>query len=89
MLPTSKAQICMSLEDMRDHINSKVSRELPYSVPFSAKTSLIHRAFEDWKAISKPCFGTVADAAQKTIVELVEKMFPVGTLREVVRYVTY
>lgn len=52
-----------------------ITRELPGSVPFSAKAALMIRSFENWEDLTKDCSAKVFSATESLAIKLVEKHF--------------
>ncbi|KIY62353.1 P-loop containing nucleoside triphosphate hydrolase protein [Cylindrobasidium torrendii FP15055 ss-10] len=74
--------------DIQRFIDSRITRELPFNIPFSAKVYLIHQCFEDWPNISRECATSVFDKLKKILEEKVEATFGrFASLKENVRNV--
>ncbi|KAI0324482.1 hypothetical protein GY45DRAFT_1393054 [Cubamyces sp. BRFM 1775] len=61
----------MYLEDLRQHIRTSVTRELPGNVPYMAKVSLIRACQEHWEDAAMGCFEAVQLVFKDAIGELV------------------
>ncbi|KAJ8474633.1 hypothetical protein ONZ51_g7084 [Trametes cubensis] len=65
----------MYLEDLRRHIRTSVTRELPGNVPYTAKVSLIRACQENWEDAVMGCFEAVQLVFKDAIGELVRPFF--------------
>ncbi|KAJ3559507.1 hypothetical protein NM688_g311 [Phlebia brevispora] len=65
----------MYLRDVRTHIQSSLTRQLPYNVPFEAKVSLIERIFKEWDQYSTKCFDLVHNATLEEVKDLIDLRF--------------
>ncbi|GJE98795.1 dynamin domain-containing protein [Phanerochaete sordida] len=65
----------MYLNDVRKHIESSLTRQLPFNVPFSAKVTLIEKVFEPWEDHCITCFGAVYDATADELYSTAERIF--------------
>ncbi|KAJ3486023.1 hypothetical protein NLI96_g4541 [Meripilus lineatus] len=65
----------MYLSDVRQHIKSSITRELPFNVPFRAKVTLIENFFEEWHIFCDACFESVHLSASEQLAKLVRKHF--------------
>jgi len=78
----------MLLDELHEFLDSSLTRELPYNVPFSAKARIIQRCFTDWHDYSLKCFNSVKDKLMSCLSKLVEdhyERFSRGGLEEHVR----
>ncbi|KAG6863142.1 hypothetical protein C0991_007944 [Blastosporella zonata] len=63
------------LNDMRQHIERSITRELPNNVPFSAKVDLITNFQASWEFATKVCFGAVRKQVQRMLEHHVAQTF--------------
>jgi GTP-binding protein EngB required for normal cell division len=65
----------MYIDEVRDHIREAKTRELPFSVPYKAKVSLIQKIARNWEAPTYKCFEAVHHAFNKEINALIDEYF--------------
>ncbi|KAH8117944.1 P-loop containing nucleoside triphosphate hydrolase protein [Phellopilus nigrolimitatus] len=65
----------MYLNEVREFIESSLTRQLPLTVPHEAKARLIEQCFEEWPALSEKCFDVVHTAFKDCLEGLVCKNF--------------
>ncbi|KAK7693683.1 hypothetical protein QCA50_003253 [Cerrena zonata] len=65
----------MYLQDVRDHIQRLMTRELPFNIPYRAKVVLIERFFAQWDSLCQKCFDTINRGVLEEIERLVQKHF--------------
>ncbi|KAI0350450.1 hypothetical protein OH77DRAFT_1068510 [Trametes cingulata] len=65
----------MYLEDVRQHIQASVTRELPNNIPYPAKRALIHDFQKTWRTHSIACFGSVQGEFKKSLTDLTRQRF--------------
>ncbi|KIY62344.1 hypothetical protein CYLTODRAFT_361648 [Cylindrobasidium torrendii FP15055 ss-10] len=63
------------LSDMKRHISKSITRELPGNVPFDAKTALIFKFQDTWKASMLECFEKVQNHTVKILYDYVDNEF--------------
>ncbi|KDQ21433.1 hypothetical protein BOTBODRAFT_98847 [Botryobasidium botryosum FD-172 SS1] len=73
--PTVERSKPMYLKDMRKHIKSCLTWELPGNVPYHAKTALISNITQQWQDPAKECFHGVADALRLALSGIIDKKF--------------
>ncbi|THH28158.1 hypothetical protein EUX98_g6029 [Antrodiella citrinella] len=61
----------MTLKDVRQHVESSITRELPHNVPYSAKVSLIQKYQADWRTFTDKCFNSVCASFERSLVSLI------------------
>ncbi|KAF7797716.1 hypothetical protein EIP86_008916 [Pleurotus ostreatoroseus] len=69
----------MYLDEVRNHIQSSLTRQLPYNVPFRAKVALIEKIFKDWDIYCEKCFSSVYDVTLAALKDCIKTSF--GTFR--------
>ncbi|KAF5349459.1 hypothetical protein D9757_012431 [Collybiopsis confluens] len=62
----------MNLTDVRKHIDQSITRELPSSVPFQAKASLIVQFQKEWPDIVETCFKDVESITLRVLLKMIE-----------------
>jgi len=65
----------MYLQGVKAHIKSSTGRELPFNVPYSAKTTLIKRSLSNWGTITQAFFDSVYDKTSQRLADVVEEHF--------------
>ncbi|KAF9507704.1 hypothetical protein BS47DRAFT_1488702 [Hydnum rufescens UP504] len=65
----------MYLEELQSRIDSSITRELPFNVPFPAKVSLMLGCFRDWETLSFECFEAVCSVVENKVIELINRYF--------------
>ncbi|KAF8310309.1 P-loop containing nucleoside triphosphate hydrolase protein [Clavulina sp. PMI_390] len=65
----------MYLDDIRKLVESHLTRELPFNVPFGAKVEAMTMCFEQWGNLSESCAETVIKAARNLTSGLSNKVF--------------
>ncbi|KAJ3559503.1 hypothetical protein NM688_g304 [Phlebia brevispora] len=73
----------MYLDEVRDHIERSLTRQLPHYVPFTSQVFLIERFCADWDVHCQKCFSVVHDATLTILRQCVESHF--GRFRTVLR----
>ncbi|KAI0363545.1 hypothetical protein BV20DRAFT_1031177 [Pilatotrama ljubarskyi] len=63
------------LEDVRKHIRTSVTRELPGNVPYAAKVSLIQAFQQGWEDTALRCFEEVQAAFKEAVAGFVREEF--------------
>ncbi|KAI0706855.1 P-loop containing nucleoside triphosphate hydrolase protein [Cerioporus squamosus] len=63
------------LEDVKAHISSSITRELPGNVPYAAKLALLQDFQNTWHASASGCFDEVQDAFKESVKSLVHEYF--------------
>ncbi|KIP02343.1 hypothetical protein PHLGIDRAFT_298819 [Phlebiopsis gigantea 11061_1 CR5-6] len=63
------------LEDVRAHIQSSLTRQLPFNVPFSVKVGFIERCFSEWEKFCVQCFDAVHCATTSELGRLARAHF--------------
>ncbi|PIL25642.1 transporter [Ganoderma sinense ZZ0214-1] len=63
------------LGDVRQRIQSSITRELPNNVPYSAKRSFIFDFQESWEREATACFQKIHEAFKDTLMEAMKQMF--------------
>ncbi|KAI0363541.1 hypothetical protein BV20DRAFT_958073 [Pilatotrama ljubarskyi] len=63
------------LEEVRQHIQASVTRELPNNIPYPAKRSLIHEFQKTWEANTIACFENVQAEFARALTELIHSRF--------------
>ncbi|KAI0759256.1 P-loop containing nucleoside triphosphate hydrolase protein [Trametes elegans] len=73
------------LEDVRRHIKTSVTRELPGNVPYSAKLSLIQTFQRGWEDAALECFSDVQTVFKAAVTDMVRADFDgYGNLKGIV-----
>ncbi|KZO95026.1 hypothetical protein CALVIDRAFT_565135 [Calocera viscosa TUFC12733] len=82
----------MGLDKVRKSIASEMTRELPFSVPFSAKVSMMHIPVKEWPGLVGHCFDHVVPRVEKLCDDVLQKVFSqfehrpvIGLIRELVK----
>ncbi|KAH9843658.1 P-loop containing nucleoside triphosphate hydrolase protein [Rhodofomes roseus] len=65
----------MYLKDMRTHIQRSTTRELPFNVPYPAKTTLIRRFQKTWEDECISCFENIQRHFRLTLSQLINRRF--------------
>ncbi|KAH9854523.1 P-loop containing nucleoside triphosphate hydrolase protein [Lenzites betulinus] len=73
--PGTEGEGIMYLEDVRRHIRTSVTRELPGNVPYAAKVSLIQTFQQGWEVIARECFEEVHDIFKDTVADVIHEEF--------------
>ncbi|KAI0350447.1 hypothetical protein OH77DRAFT_1430922 [Trametes cingulata] len=63
------------LEEVRQHIQASVTRELPNNIPYPAKRSLIHEYQKTWEMHARACFEGVQAAFKKSLSHSIRERF--------------
>ncbi|KAH7912598.1 P-loop containing nucleoside triphosphate hydrolase protein [Hygrophoropsis aurantiaca] len=63
------------LQDMREHIEKSITRELPDNIPFQSKVSLIDAFQETWGIAAKECAEKVCSSLQTFLLESIKQTF--------------
>ncbi|KAH8927624.1 hypothetical protein BT69DRAFT_1330254 [Atractiella rhizophila] len=63
----------MNLPEVREHIRLHKGLELPFSTPYSAKSSLIRKSTECWEDFALECLDRVRESVEGTFTVLCEK----------------
>ncbi|KAG7448030.1 P-loop containing nucleoside triphosphate hydrolase protein [Guyanagaster necrorhizus] len=64
-----------TLTDMKRHIQSSLTRELPNNVPFEAKVELINAFQATWHVSVMNCFNRVQGCTYEVLIKCIEKDF--------------
>ncbi|TFY58284.1 hypothetical protein EVJ58_g6511 [Rhodofomes roseus] len=65
----------MNLSEMRLHIQRSMTRELPFNVPYPAKTALIRSFQTKWEQACLDCFENVQGHFKHTLAQLIHSRF--------------
>ncbi|KAK4705660.1 hypothetical protein P7C70_g541, partial [Phenoliferia sp. Uapishka_3] len=65
----------LDLDDTRERIRKAVTRELPYNVPFAAKSKVILTSIASWKQFAIDCLESVRPLVNATVEELIQTHF--------------
>ncbi|RDX45280.1 hypothetical protein OH76DRAFT_1010911 [Lentinus brumalis] len=63
------------LEDVKAHIGSSVTRELPHHIPYAAKESLIRDFLETWEHSTMSCFEDVQEKLKHTLSATTDQLY--------------
>ncbi|THH32770.1 hypothetical protein EUX98_g1377 [Antrodiella citrinella] len=63
------------LDDIRRHIESSLTRELPNNVPYSAKVALIRKMQTTWEHHSNTCLNAVQTRLEAVVTQLIHARF--------------
>ncbi|KAK7676574.1 hypothetical protein QCA50_020450 [Cerrena zonata] len=63
------------LQDVKNHIQRSLTRELPNNIPYPAKTVLIQSSQGTWSSDSRRCFDEVHKKLKGTLHELIDDQF--------------
>ncbi|KAH9909434.1 Dynamin central region-domain-containing protein [Fomitopsis serialis] len=74
-LPPGTSTNEIYLKDMRVHIRRSMTRELPFNVPYPAKTLLIQRFQETWERECFACFEKIQRLFNRTLSQLMRDRF--------------
>ena len=53
----------------------RITRELPFNIPFSAKADLIQQCLENWPTITRACALSVFKRLRELLTNMVESHF--------------
>ncbi|KAI0698693.1 P-loop containing nucleoside triphosphate hydrolase protein [Earliella scabrosa] len=65
----------MYLEDVRRHISTSITRELPGNVPYAAKLALLQAFQQSWEKSMLQCFNEVQEMFKVAVAELIRLYF--------------
>ncbi|KAG8946753.1 hypothetical protein FRC04_011409 [Tulasnella sp. 424] len=65
----------MYVDEVKKYIQSSLTRELPFNVPFSAKEGLIRQSMEEWEPAALDCFKIIREAVAEQLDLLVDTHF--------------
>ncbi|KAG9045356.1 hypothetical protein FS837_006454 [Tulasnella sp. UAMH 9824] len=72
---SSRKKKPMYVDEVKKYIQSALTRELPFNVPFSAKEGLIRQSMEDWEDAALDCFKVIREAVAEQLDGLVDTHF--------------
>lgn len=74
-LSAERAEGGFNLTHMRHHVESSITRELPYNVPFPAKLTLIQSFQTEWPEEVRECLDQVQKVLREVVVDSVNRKF--------------